>query len=115
MTTPLRIAVGGIYHETNTFAADLTALEAFHAYQYASGVDLLGMQSTRSEMGGFLDGLSAHHNTAVPTTYAAAVPSGTVSHLSYLSLRDQILAQLALHGRFNWSATRSNMLPPSQR
>lgn len=108
MTATPRIAVGGIFHETNTFAADVTDIANFHAYQYASGIPLLDMERTRSEMGGFIEGLAHSGSVAVPTTYAAAVPSGTVRHSAYSKLREEILGGidrgkvdavlLALHG-----------------
>lgn len=94
MTSP-RIAVGGIYHETNTFAVGTTALDGFAAYQYFVGDDLRRLAATRSETGGFLTALERAGATSVPTTYAAAVPSATVAHEVYERLRDGILAAIA--------------------
>lgn len=92
MSGDLRIAIGGVYHETNTFAAGETTASGFRAYQYFTGDDVRSMGATRSEMGGFLSGLDERGSLIVPTTYAAAVPSATVSHSTFATLRDRILA-----------------------
>ncbi|GAB2601205.1 M81 family metallopeptidase [Pseudactinotalea suaedae] len=90
-----RIAVGGIYHETNTFAVGSTGLDGFAAYQHFVGEDLRRMAGTRSETGGFLTALERAAATVVPTAYAAAVPSATVTHADYEVLRDAILTRIA--------------------
>ena len=52
---PWRIALGGIWHETNTFAAGLTGLDAFRAYQYALGDEMLCRYAgTNTELGGMI-------------------------------------------------------------
>ncbi|CAM3491202.1 M81 family metallopeptidase [Occultella aeris] len=90
-----RVAVGGIYHETNTFAVGTTGLSGFEAYQYFVGDELRGLSATRSETGGFLGALERAGAVVVPTAYAAAVPSATVAHADYATLRDLILSAIS--------------------
>ena len=52
----MRVAIGGLMHETNTFARGTTTLADFQAYQYAVGDELFGFRGTKTELGGFLDG-----------------------------------------------------------
>jgi microcystin degradation protein MlrC len=95
----MRIAVGGIFHETNTFVADPTTLADFRAYQFAAGDDLLDWRSTRSEIGGFLTGCAARDWQPVPSLFAAALPAGLVDHAAFESLTSQLIDGLTRGGR----------------
>jgi microcystin degradation protein MlrC len=95
----MRIAVGGIFHETNTFVADPTTLADFHTYQFAAGPDLLGWRSTRSEIGGFLTGCAAQGWEPLPSLFAAALPAGLVDHAAFDSLTSQLIDGLTSAGR----------------
>jgi len=95
----VRVAIGGLWHETHTFANTRTTLADFHAYQFAAGVDLLPRYTgTRTELGGFIAGGAEHGLSLVPLLYAGAVPSGLVTAEAYASLRDDLLARLAAAG-----------------
>src|SRR5262249_59208434 len=76
----MRVAVGGIFHETNTFASGLTSLDDFRAYQFAEGAALLDYSNTRSELGGFIAGSEKRGGDILPALYAAAAPSATAPH-----------------------------------
>jgi microcystin degradation protein MlrC len=104
-----RVTVGGIWHETNTFAPGITSLEDFRAYQFAEGPSIVSTyRGTRNEMGGFIDAAGRLGLELVPSLFAAAVPSGVVGRDAYGAMRRKILdaleAQrpdgvlLALHG-----------------
>src|SRR5262249_37286527 len=95
----MRVAIGGLFHETNTFASGFTTLDDFRAYQFAEGAALLAYRSTRSELGGFISGAVEHGWTLVPGLYAAAVPSGTVLQDAYESLSSALLERLFAEGR----------------
>ncbi|MDE0309982.1 MAG: M81 family metallopeptidase [Acidiferrobacterales bacterium] len=89
------VAIGGIWHETNTFAAKNTHLEDFKAYQFVTGSDLIERyRDTNSELGGFIRQLTELNFAAVPTTFAAAVPSGTIESKTFFHLLDQLMNQL---------------------
>jgi microcystin degradation protein MlrC len=94
--TQPRVAVGGIIHETHTFAEPLTGLDQFAAQSlYRDGELLAALAGTSSGIGGMLAGCAAAALTPIPTLYAAAMPSGTVRGSAYTALRDELLARLA--------------------
>ena len=77
---PWRIAVGGIWHETNTFAPGHTGIGAFREYQYAVGEEVLSRYAgTNTELGGMIGVADELGLELVPTIYAGAVPSGTIT------------------------------------
>jgi microcystin degradation protein MlrC len=91
-----RIAVGGIVHETHTFADPPTGLEQFAAQALQRGDELARvMTGTSSSIGGMLAGCEAAGLVAIPTLYAAAMPGGTVTAEAYATLRDELLARIA--------------------
>ena len=74
---PWRIALGVIWHETNTFAAGLTGLDAFRAYQYALGDEMLCRYAgTNTELGGMITTAKELGFELVPTIYAGAATGG---------------------------------------
>ena len=100
MTSPRkRIAIGGIWHETNGFAAGFTELDDFHAYQYAEGAELLGRyRSTGTELGGMLSAAEECDFELLPTLFAGAVPSATISRSALDALCGGICVRLAAFG-----------------
>lgn len=75
-----KIAIGGIWHETNTFATGLTTLDDFKAYQYARQLALTERyENTNTELGGVISGATQFNLQIVPTVFAAAVPSGMIA------------------------------------
>ena len=90
-----RVAIGGIWHETNTFAAGLTGLEAFERYQFATGEALLERyRGTGTELGGMIGRASAHDFELVPTVFAGAVPSATISRAALDRVCDEMTRRL---------------------
>jgi microcystin degradation protein MlrC len=89
----MRVAVGGIWHETNTFATSLTSLEQFEAFDGESLRD--AFSATRTPIGGFLDGARAAGMEIVPALFASATPSGTVARAAYETLAARLLDRLA--------------------
>jgi microcystin degradation protein MlrC len=96
---PRRIAVGGIWHETNTFAAGRTGLGAFQEYQYAAGEDLLSRYAgTNTELGGMIAAANELWVELVPTIYAGAVPSGTIARDALEELCEELRRRLRAAG-----------------
>lgn len=92
----MRIAVGGVWHETNTFAPAKTTLADFEAYHYARGESLLKRhRGSGTELGGAIDALESQGADVIPLTYAAAVPSGPVEASAFEALASRIVADLA--------------------
>lgn len=75
----MRIAVGGIWTETNTFAPVPTTLESFKDYHYYAGESLReAMSQTRTEVGGALDQAQQERVEVVPLLFTAALPGGAI-------------------------------------
>lgn len=82
-----RIGIGGLWHETNSFSPFTTGLDQFKAYQYFAGTPMLdAARDTNTEVGGALDEAERLRLQLVPLHYAAAVPSGVVTHDAYAEL-----------------------------
>jgi microcystin degradation protein MlrC len=87
-----RIAIGGIWHETNTFAAAETGLRDFESYQLARGDALLARYTdTRTELGGAIEAAPALGLDLHPCLYAGAVPSGTIAASAFTELAGELV------------------------
>jgi microcystin degradation protein MlrC len=90
-----RIAIGGIIHETNTFAPGRTTRVDFARQSLSEGEALIEhMRGTPTSMGGSLQGLLQAGYQTVPLLYAGAMPSAIVTRVAYESLRHDMLARL---------------------
>ena len=89
----LRIALGGLSHETNTYAVACFGLTKLDDFAISRGDKILETyRGTRTFIGGMLDGAAAIGATVVPTTFAITQPSGTIALDAFEALRDEILA-----------------------
>jgi microcystin degradation protein MlrC len=76
----MRVAIGGLLHESSTFSTVPTTLQHFHERGYQEGQDLLDAYSgTKSALGGFIDAARDADYEVVPTMIASAVPAGPVT------------------------------------
>ena len=92
----LRIAVAGVYHETNTFAPGTTVLEDFKR-DWTEGPEAFAARyaGTRTSMGGVLSKAEELGIEAVPGLYTYTTPSGLVERETMEALFDAILDSLA--------------------
>lgn len=103
----MRVAIGGIMHESNTFNSTWTELSDFRIQR---GVDVIQWwQGTHHEMGGFIEGASRFGYDLFPTLMAHATPSGPVTAQAFETLTRELVDRvvnaptldgllLALHG-----------------
>jgi microcystin degradation protein MlrC len=103
----LRVAIGGISHETNTYCKELTGLADFHVRR---GEEIIAEErGVRSYLGGMIAAVEDLGAESVPTLAAGATPSGLIAAEAYTALLDELLARiraalpldavaLALHG-----------------
>ena len=88
----MRIAIGGIMHESNSFNPALTGLEQFTIQR---GEEIVPWwTSAYHEMGGFIEGADAFGYQPVPLLMAAATPSGTVSADAFETLVTELIERL---------------------
>ncbi len=88
----MRIAMGGIMHESNTFSATLTNLAAFQIQRDADIIQW--WQETHHEVGGFIEGASKFGYELFPTLMAMATPSGPVTSEAFEALTDELIDRL---------------------
>ncbi len=97
-----RILVAGFKHETNTFSALPTDLEAYRARELYEGTEIRQrLGATRSEAAAFLDACDRHGWQAVCPVYADATPSGRVTREAFEHVSGLILGCLEHHGPFD--------------
>jgi microcystin degradation protein MlrC len=76
----MRVAIGGIAHESSTFSVVPTTLEDFEKRGLWEGEELIARtQGTRTPFGAFLDAARDFDFEVVPTLGAAATPGGPVT------------------------------------
>jgi microcystin degradation protein MlrC len=92
----LRIGVGGLWHETNTFVPGRTRLSDFEEYGLADGPLAVreALAGTGTEVGGTLEACESLGLEAVPFFWAGAVPGPTVSAEARAALWERLLARL---------------------
>ena len=91
----MRIAVGCIGHETNTFSPVTTTLENFKKGSYYRGDEIVSaFRGTRTITGGFLDIAEQLNMEPVPLLWTFATPSGMVAHAAYQTLKAEFLTLL---------------------
>ena len=98
----MRIAIGCIGHETNTFSPVATTLDNFKRGSYYRGDEIItAFRGTRTITGGFLD-IAEHLNLQpVPLLWAFATPSGMVEHSAYETLKAEFLDLLQNAGKLD--------------
>lgn len=96
----MRIAIGGLSHETNTFCVALTEVDEFKAREWTHGEAVAARhRGVRDYLGGMLAAADERGLEVVPTFATRATPSGTISAQAYEEMRRELLAGLERAGR----------------
>ncbi len=87
----MRIATGGVLHETSTFAAGRTTVRDFETgIGFARGAELVEKyRGANFCCGGFIDGADKHGFELVPLLWAFAFPSGLIERAAYDTLKNE--------------------------
>ena len=91
----MRVAIGGIVHETNTFAVASFGTTTVGSFAIARSEEMLGARGTRTFIGGMLAGAEAAGHEVVPIFHANAQPSGTIEAGSYRAMRAELVSGIA--------------------
>ncbi len=95
----LRIAIGGIAHETNTFRAGVTGVDRFQAAEWEHGDEILERHhGVRDFLGGMIAAGQQLGIEIVPIFAAAAEPSATISRDAFVTMRDELVSGLKRAG-----------------
>jgi len=92
----MRIAVGGISHETSTFAHVPTTLHDFeHGLGLYRGGDIVTrFRGTNNCTGGFITGADRHGYEILPLLWTFAYPGGLIRRADYDALKSELLNRL---------------------
>jgi microcystin degradation protein MlrC len=96
----MRIAVGGVLHETSTFISTPTALRDFETgFGIYRGAEIFErFRGANMCIGGFLDGAEKHGFEPVPVLWGFAYPSGLIERSAYDALKREFLDRLQQAG-----------------
>src|SRR6516164_7370115 len=107
----MRIAIGQLWQETNTFNPLPTTRADFEAFGVVRGAELVEQMADTNELGGFIQSLRSwpERPEIVGLVRLPAWPAGAATHDTFLWLRDEMTAAvraalpldgvlLALHG-----------------
>ncbi|MEZ4563441.1 MAG: M81 family metallopeptidase [Thermomicrobiales bacterium] len=95
----MRITIGEVMHETNTFRPGITGIEAFQALQWEHGEEIRQRHTgVRDSLGGMLAAAERLSIDLVPTFAATAEPSATIGREAFAMLQRELLAGLAAAG-----------------
>ena len=98
----IRVAVGGIYHESNTFFSQPMTVERFAESRLDYGQDVgLHWRDTCSEMAGFLAGAGKFGWEVVPTMMAWGMPSGAVTAQAFETLCGELESRIQAAGKLD--------------
>lgn len=92
----MRIAAGGISHETSTLAQGLTRIRDFEAGMglFRGEAIFKRFRGSNICMGGFIDGAATHGYELVPLLWGFAYPSGRIAREDYEALKGEFLERL---------------------
>ncbi|RXV65029.1 M81 family peptidase [Burkholderia stabilis] len=105
-----RVAVAGLFHETNTYATECTGPTPLAAFRQYHGDEIERVsRNSNDAVGGFIEGASECGASLVYTYLAVATPSSTIEAGAYAQMKQNILdgiraalpidgVLLALHG-----------------
>ncbi|MBI3948396.1 MAG: M81 family metallopeptidase [Armatimonadetes bacterium] len=92
----MRVAVGGIFHESNTFFTRPTTFEEFTRRNTTRGPAILQRwQGTVSEIGGYIEEAHRQKVFLVPTLMVHGMPSGPISDIAFEQLVGELLERIA--------------------
>lgn len=95
----MRIAIGGFFHESNTFCQPLTELDDYERTRLYRGAEMLApLRGTDTEIGGFLSGAEELGFEVVPTYYAWAWPAGPLTDDCFRTILDRLKAEIEAAG-----------------
>ncbi len=95
----MRIAIGEVMHETNTFSSVKTTLELFKFWQWQKGEEILTThRGVRDFLGGMIDRAEALGIEVVPTFAAGAEPSAEIDRDAYEAIKSELAAGIKAAG-----------------
>lgn len=90
-----RIALLGIYHESNTFVSGQTTIADFKNGRYLKGKSIIDeYKSAHHELGGAIEVLSNPQVELLPVFYTETTPGAIIAECAYLELVHEMMEEL---------------------
>lgn len=96
----MRILLGGVSHETNTFCSGRTTVEDFKGREWSVGPEIIERhRGVHDSFGGIFDATERMGIEVIPTFFATAPPSAIISRETYEQLREHLLSGIRAAGK----------------
>ena len=90
-----RVAIAGLYHESNTFVPQPTTITNFKKGRYLKGKDIINeYKNAHHEIGGMIEILHQEDIEIIPLLYAEATPGGTITAETYGALLEDLMEEV---------------------
>lgn len=90
-----RVAILGIYHESNTFSLGITNWADFADGHLFYGSEIIARyEQAHHEIGGFIEGMDSADVELIPIFFADIIPGGRIDKLTYERLKAELLKAL---------------------
>lgn len=98
----MRVAIGQIYHETNTFSAEWTNESSFRQSEWLEGQEIItAHEGVRDYIGGMIDEARLLDIELVPVFSAAAEPSGIIVEETWHKMKQRLMDLLMEAGELD--------------
>jgi microcystin degradation protein MlrC len=88
----MRVAIGQVFHETNTFSNVPTTVEYFQLWEWARGQKVIDSnRNVRYFLGGMIDRADELGIELVPTFSTLAYPSGIITRETYEAIKQELI------------------------
>ncbi|WCK52359.1 M81 family metallopeptidase [Aneurinibacillus sp. Ricciae_BoGa-3] len=98
----MRIAIGQIAHETNTFSTVKTTVDVFKSWEWDHGQEILERHdNVKDYLGGMIDQCNQLGIKVAPTFSAFAGPSGIITNETFEILKNELLSSIHAAGELD--------------
>lgn len=98
----MRIIIGSLIHETNTFSSVETTIDSFKEWDLSYGDDIINKhRGVAYYLGGMIDECDAHGIEYIPTVSAMARPSGLITKDTYQTLKNDFLEAIKRESHYD--------------
>jgi microcystin degradation protein MlrC len=98
----MRIAIGQVAHETNTFSKVRTTVDIFKGWEWDHGDQILGLHNgVEDYLGGMIEQCKMLGVEIVPTFSAFTGPSGMITKETYETLKNELITSIRSSGELD--------------
>ncbi|MDQ0341167.1 microcystin degradation protein MlrC [Caldalkalibacillus uzonensis] len=98
----MRVAIGQVIHETNTFSTERTTEAHFCSLEWAEGEDIIELhEGVKDYLGGMIDEGRELGLALIPTLSVVAQPSGIIAGETWLKIKERLIDHLKRIGHLD--------------